>query len=147
MTPALELVTEALSSIDDPLRDIELTHDEGAWWSVVTARDGSVLWRFVCERSVWRLEAAPNWAPEDSFDADLLARHLLGHDVGDLEPGLDEVIDTSVQHLVSELQLLRRPVIEAFRLDNWPELRAALVTKGHRRDFELFGRPFPREPQ
>jgi len=26
-----------------------------------------VLWRFVCERDVWRLEASPDWIPAESF--------------------------------------------------------------------------------
>ena len=139
------VVIESLSALPDPPRDVEADIDEGAWSSVVTAREHDVVWRFVCEKSVWRLEAAPSWAPAESFDADLLARHFLGHGLGESETNLDDLVRISVSDLVSELQQIRGPVVEAFRQgpQGWPELRETLMIAGRRRDFELFGRPLP----
>lgn len=120
--------------------------DHGAWISVVTAREHDVLWRFVCEKSVWRLEAAPSWAPAESFDADLLARHYLGHGLGDPATNLDDLMRISISDLVvNDLWQIRGPVVEAFRQgpQGWPELRDTLMMVGRRRDFELFGRPVP----
>jgi hypothetical protein len=56
---------------------------------------------------------------------------------------LDELMQTSADDLVSELQQIRQPVLEAFGQGNWSELRAALMAGGRQRDFELFGRPLP----
>jgi hypothetical protein len=139
-----ETVARALSAMVDPPEDLETVIDEGTWNSVVTARERDVLWRFVCEKSVWRLEAGPSWAPGESFDADLLARHFLGHGFEGPKADLEELMQISVSDLVNELQQIRRPVVEAFREGgDWPELRAALMMSGRRRDFELFGRPLP----
>ena len=138
-----EAVARALSAMVDPPEDLETVIDEGTWNSVVTARERDVLWRFVCEKSVWRLEVAPSWAPGESFDADLLARHFLGQGLTNPKANLDELMKKSAGDLVSELKQIRYPVLEAFRQGNWSELRAALMTSGRRRDFELFGRPLP----
>jgi hypothetical protein len=73
-----DTVARALLAMVDPPEDLETVIDEGTWKSVVTARERDVLWRLVCEKSVRRLEVAPGWAPGESFDADLLARHFLG---------------------------------------------------------------------
>ena len=139
----VEAISQALSSMADPPRSFETVTDEGSWYSVVTARERDVVWRFVCEKSVWRLEAAPSWAPEESFDADLLARHLLGQGLTNRKASLDELMQTSLHGLVNELKQIRQPVREAFRRDSWSELRAALMASGRQRDFELFGRPSP----
>ena len=138
-----DLVVNALSSLPDPPVDIESASDEGTWHSVITARDESVIWRFVCERSVWRLEAAPTCAPKESFDVDLLARQFLGRSLAAPVSNLGELMGRSVDGLVEELQLVRGPVIEAFRSDNWSTVRTALMQAGRQRDFELFGRPIP----
>jgi hypothetical protein len=92
---------------------------------------------------VWRLEVAPSWVPEESFDADLLARHFLGQGFTNAKTSLDGLMQISADDLVNELSQIRRPVVEAFREESWSELRAALITSGRRRDFELFGRPLP----
>jgi hypothetical protein len=111
--------------------------------SVVTARDGDVLWRFVCERDVWRLEAAPSSAPSESFDTDLLARQFLGRGLANATVSRTESIQASVEELVKELQVIRRFVVEAFRPESWPAAQTALMRTGRQRDFELFGRPLP----
>jgi hypothetical protein len=138
-----DLVVRALSSLANPPVDIESAGDEGTWYSVITARDGDVVWRFVCERGVWRLEAAPAWAPAESFDADLLARQFVGRGLARPASNLAELMRISVENLVEELQLLRGPVIEAFRPGTWSLVRTALMRTGRQRDFELFGRPIP----
>lgn len=129
--------------VDPPSGDLEAVRDEGTRYSVVTARERDVLWRFVCERSIWRLEAAPRWAPEESFDGDLLARHFLGRGLADPKATLEQLRRITVDDLISELQQVRQPVLEGFREDSWPQLRAALTMSGRRRDFGLFGRPLP----
>lgn len=140
-----ELVASALSVLADPPGPVETVVDEGSWLSIVAARERDVIWRFVNERSVWRLEAAPSWAHEESFDADLLARHFLGYSIASPTTNLDELMQTSVNDLVNELQRIRNPVVEAFRAGTggWPGLSAALRVTGRRRDFERFGRPLP----
>jgi hypothetical protein len=138
-----EAVSQALSAMVDPPGSLETLVNEGSWSSVVTARESEVVWRFVCEKSVWRLEAAPSWAPGESFDADLLARHCLGDGLTNPNANLDGLMQASVDALVNQLKQIRQPVREALREGNWPELRASLLASGRRRDFELFGRPLP----
>jgi hypothetical protein len=119
--------------------------DDGA----VELRDGHVLWWVVRERSVHRLEAAPSWDPNASFDADLLKR-FLGYAVdrqrqetsaGSVER-LRELMATSLEDLVSELQQLREPVAAAFNESAWETTRRQLMDVGRRRDAELVGRPY-----
>ena len=51
----------------------------------------------------------------------------------------------SAQNLVAELGIVRRAVVGAFNEDTWAATRNRLLTLGHQRDFELFGRPIPPE--
>lgn len=114
----------------------------------VEIRDGHVVWWVVRERSVLRLEAAPSWDPNASFDADLL-RRFLGHAVErhlqDVAAGsverLRELMTRSLEDLASELQQLRQPVAAAFNESVWETTRRQLMDLGRRRDAELFGRP------
>ena len=133
---AKESVAQALAALDDPPVDLEVLVDQGSWYSVITARDANVLWRFVCERSVWRLEAAPTWAPAESFDADLLARHFLGQGLSDGRRTLKALMAITVGDLVANLMALRRSVLEGFREGSWGETRSQLQKQGHQRDFE-----------
>lgn len=138
-------VVQALATLAAPPTNVETVTDQGSWYSVVTAREADVLWRFVWERSVWRLEASPAWAPAESFDADLLARCFLGHALSAGSKSITELMAITAQDLVVELCVVRRSVVEGFRKDAWAETRGRLRRVGHQRDFELFGRPIPPE--
>lgn len=140
-----ESIAQALAALADPPVNIEVVADQGSWYSVVTAREANVLWRFVCERSVWRLEASPAWAPAESFDADLLARHFLGHGLSDGPKSLTALMAITVADLVADLSVVRQSVVEGFREDTWAETRGLLLRRGHQRDLELFDRPLPPE--
>jgi hypothetical protein len=140
-----ESVEQALGTLVEPPVIVEVAADQGSWFSVVTAREKNVLWRFVCERSVWRLEAAPAWAPTESFDADLLARYFLGRGFSHAQENLAALMAITVRDLVDELTALRLSVVDGFREDSWGKTRGQLMRCGHQRDLELFGRPLPLE--
>jgi hypothetical protein len=137
------MIEECLSALTDPLGPVRVVEDQGSRYSVVTAADCHVLWRFVCEKSVMRLEAAPIWAPQQFFDADLLARCFLGHGVTDVHRDPKSLMTISIEDLVAELARVREPVMEAFQQGNWAATRTRLTRLAHERDFELFGRPIP----
>jgi hypothetical protein len=115
----------------------------------IELRDGHVLWSIVRERSVLRLEAAPQWDPSLFYDADLLKR-FLGYRVeprrqsaaGSPET-LRELMARPLEDLVGELEALRQPVAAAFNESTWDVTRRQLIDLGRRRDAELFGRPYP----
>jgi hypothetical protein len=116
----------------------------------VDLQDGHVVWRVVRERSVLRLEAAPSWEPNASFDADLLRRfrgQAVERERRDAPAGsverLRELLARSMDDLESELHQLRQPVAAAFNESAWETTRRQLVDLGRRRDWELFGRPYP----
>ena len=140
-----ESIARALAAVANPPVNIEVVTDQGSWYSVITARDANVLWRFVCERSVWRLEASPAWSPAESFDVDLLARHFLGHELSDGPKSLTALMAITVADLVTDLSAVRRSVVEGFREETWAETRGQLLRLEDQRSFELFGRPIPPE--
>ena len=141
-------VGELARQLTPPLTVIRSTEtgsfDDGS----VELRDGHVLWWIVRERAVLRLEAAPQWDPSLSYDADLLKR-FLGYRVeprrqsaaGSTE-GLRELMARSLRDLGEELEELRQPVAAAFNELTWDVTRQQLIDLGRRRDAELFGRPY-----
>jgi hypothetical protein len=115
----------------------------------VEMRDGTVLWRFVRERSVLGLVVAPEFDRHVWYDADLLKR-LFGYggtprvEAGRGSAGaLGELITRSIQDLVNDLEQLRPPVAAALTEPMWGSTREQLNDLGRRRDAELFGRPLP----
>ena len=113
----------------------------------VELRDGHVLWKVVRERGLLRLEAAPSWDSEVTFDADLLKR-FLGHDAGPRQTrvgsveALGELMAVSLDDLSRELDELRQAIAAAFDEATWATTRRELMMLGRRRDAELFGRPY-----
>ena len=138
-----ESVAQALTALAEPPVDLETTTDQGSWFSVVTAREASVLWRFVCERSVWRLEAAPAWAPDESFDGDVLSWHFLGRGLSQGPMNIEALMAITAADLVADIEVLRRSVVQGFREDTWAETRAHLERLELQRGVEMFGRPTP----
>lgn len=136
-----QVIAQALAALTDPPGDITSVADEGSWYSLVTARDGHVVWRFGCEKSAWCLEAAPSWSSNESFDADLLARCLLGVSLPESADTTGAPIEVAAASLVEQLRLLREAVSQSFREERWTALREALVTERQRRNHEMFGGP------
>lgn len=155
MTMSADLLAEVREfarRLSPPLTVIRSTEtgsfDDGS----VELRDGHVLWWIVRERSVLRLEAAPAWDPNVSYDADLLKR-FLGSGVGrscqvaaGSAEALRDLMASSLKDLIDELEQLREPVAAAFNETTWEVTRRQLMDLGRRRDAELFGRPYrPRD--
>jgi hypothetical protein len=116
--------------------------------AAVELRDEHVLWRIVRERSVLGLIACPEFDRSVWYDAPLLRRFLgygsetwRGAAPGSPE-ALREPTTNSVENLVREIEQLRQPVAAAFAASTWDMTRVELLDLGHRRDAELFGRPY-----
>ena len=143
MPLTLQSIDQALASLPYRLGPIETRHDEGSWFSWFTARDGHVLWHFICEKSVLDLLASPASLPKDYFDADLWARLALGRKLFHADPESKDRVPRTVEDLVRHLAMLRQPVSEALEQESWPDLRRRLVRHGHQRNYEMFGKPIP----
>lgn len=89
----------------------------------------------------------PVWEPATSFDVDLLKR-FLGYKVeprrqsSDFMEAARELMRVRVKDLAVELEELRRPVAASFDQATWDMTRRKLIDLAHRRDAELFGRPY-----
>lgn len=134
-----EAVAAAFATLGGPTVSVETIENQGSWFSLVTARDGDVSWRFVHERSVWTVDASPVWSPDERFDVDLLARHVLGGALDRPSLSIDERMGRAVADLVAEVGLLRRSVRDGFRQDTWPDTRARLQRLRHQRELERSG--------
>lgn len=141
----LATVEKTIADLGDPLGPAKLVVDEGTWHSLVIVEDGDVIWRFVNDRGVVRLEANPSWAAEESFDADLLARYLLLTQPAQPDPSLTRLMQPSVRDLTEQLALLRSGVHRAFLRSSWEATRSRLIVLGHERATELFGKWAPTE--
>ena len=116
----LPLVTEFAERASPPLAVNGSSNSSSMTYAVVEVRDGHVVWRFVRERSVLRLEASPVWERATSFDVDLLKR-FLGYKVeprrqsSDFVEAARELMTVRVKDPAVELEELRQPVAAAMR--------------------------------
>lgn len=143
----LPLVTEFAERARPPLAVTGSSNSSSMIYAVVEVSDGHVVWRFVRERSVLRLEASPVWDPSVAFDADLL-RRFLGYEIeperhtaGSME-ALRDLMAISMDDLAAQLEELRQPIAATFDESTWDATRWRLLDLGRRRDAELFGRPY-----
>jgi hypothetical protein len=131
-----EAVAAAFATLGDPPVRVETIENHGSWFSLVTARDGDVSWRFVHERSVWTVDASPVWSPDEPFDVDLLARYFLGRGLPWFDMSVGELMRIPVADLVAEVGPVRRPVRDGFRQETWAAMRAQLRRLRHQRDLD-----------
>ena len=143
----LPLVTEFAELARPPLAVTGSSNSSSMTYAVVEVSDGHVVWRFVRERSVLRLEASPVWDPSVAFDADLL-RRFLGYEIepewhtaGSME-ALRDLRAISMDDPAAQLEELRQPIAATFDESTWDATRWRLLDLGRRRDAELFGRPY-----
>jgi hypothetical protein len=129
-----EAVAAAFAALGDPPVRVDTIDNQGSWFSLVTARDGIVSWRFVHERSVWTVDASPVWSPDEPFDVDLLARYFLGRGLPRFDMSVVDRMRISVADLVAEVGLVRRPVRDGFRQGTWAATGAQLRRLRHQRD-------------
>src|SRR5687767_8670482 len=109
-TDFLAAVAAVAQQARPPLTVVESSETGSFDDGIVVLRDGQVLWRFVRERSVLTLVAAPEFDRAHWFDVDLLKR-LLGHGTqthqhetrGSVE-ALRELMQKSVAEWATDLQ-------------------------------------------
>lgn len=116
-------------------RIVASTNPTSEWFADVTLQDSSIVWRVIRERGSLTLTAAPEFAPSDEFDYDLLSHLVSGNEAGQALTAI-----TSVGELLDRIPSLSESLQGLFSKGQWMTTREELLRLYRERDAIRFGR-------